>query len=67
MRLVGRKYGRDSRTLVDLLDSTLDLVAVGIRSGMGDMRTKESEGVARDRQMASESEQRAVTWWPLEF
>ena len=42
MRLVGRKYGRDSRTLVDLLDSTLDLVAVGIRSGMGDMRAEET-------------------------
>ena len=42
MRVVGRKYGRDSRTLVDLLDSTLDLVAVGIRSGMGDMRAEET-------------------------
>ncbi len=45
MRLVGRKNGRDSNCsglLVYLLDSTLDLVAVGIRSGMGDMRTEET-------------------------
>ena len=45
--------------LVDLLDGTLDLVTVGVRSGVRDVGMKETEwGGER-------SEQNALTWWFL--
>jgi len=49
--------------LVDLLDGMLDLVTMGVRSGVHDVGMKETEW--ESRQMASESEQNALTWWLL--
>ena len=66
IRLVGRKYRRDSRTAVAfwsicwMARSTLWQWASGVVRVICTQRRP--RGVARDLQIASESEQRAVTW-----